>query len=289
VKVFTRYKRAVGARGGADGGAGDDGKGFGMAAAASRNATHSEKKLTDEGLAAFVKRFNIPIPEEQAAGGDAVPSAAESPEMVYMQERRRRSGRSDADAVRCRAGLSRRRDWIISASGQQGPMDAPCRRRWDSVSVLRHLLKECRDRAASGADCSGRGTDVGMESVFRQVGTTRRRGSDIRRTTRRCCCLYREELDGQILEEGITEAGAMASFTAAGQAYSTYKMPMIPVLHVLLDVRIPENRGPGVGVCGRARTGIHDGGTAGRTTMLGEGLQHQDGHSHVLASTIRPA
>jgi pyruvate dehydrogenase E1 component len=97
---------------------------------------------------------------------------------------------------------------------------------------------------------------------------------------------YREEQDGQILEEGITEAGAMASFTAAGQAYSTYKIPMIP-FYMYYSMFGFQRIGDMAWAFADARgKGFLMGGTAGRTTMLGEGLQHQDGHSHLLASTI---
>jgi pyruvate dehydrogenase E1 component len=285
VKVFNAYKRAVEHRGVPSVVLAMTVKGYGMGPAESRNATHSEKKLSDEGLAAFVKRFNIPIPEEAAIEGTPYRPPQDSPEMVYMQERRRELGgymptRSVAAAGFKAPGLDYFSEWTAGSNGRAVSTTM------GFISVLRHLLKnpEIGQRVVPIVPDEGR--TFGMESVIRQVGIYAPEGQRYTPHDKEMLLFYREELDGQILEEGITEAGAMASFTAAGQAYSTYKMPMIP-FYMYYSMFGFQRIGDLAWAFADARgRGFMMGGTAGRTTMLGEGLQHQDGHSHLLASTI---
>jgi pyruvate dehydrogenase E1 component len=285
VKVFNAYKRAMEHRGGPSVVLAMTVKGFGMAAAESRNATHSEKKLTDVGLAAFVKRFKIPIPEEQALAATPYRPPQDSPEMVYMQERRRELGgvmptRSVAAAGFKAPGLDYFSEWTAGSNGRAVSTTM------GFVSVLRHLLKNAEIGQRVVPIVPDEGRTFGMESVIRQVGIYAPEGQRYTPHDKEMLLFYREELDGQILEEGITEAGAMASFTAAGQAYSTYKMPMIP-FYMYYSMFGFQRIGDLAWAFADARgRGFMMGGTAGRTTMLGEGLQHQDGHSHVLASTI---
>ena len=126
----------------------------------------------------------------------------------------------------------------------------------------------------------------GLESAIRQVGIYAHEGQKYTPHDADMLLYYREEKDGQILEEGITEAGSMASFTAAGTAYSNYRIPMIP-FYMYYSMFGFQRIGDMVWAFADSRgKGFLMGGTAGRTTMLGEGLQHQDGHSHVLASTV---
>ena len=285
VKVFNAYKRAVEHRGVPSVVLAMTVKGYGMGPAESRNATHSEKKLSDEGLAAFVKRFNIPIPEEAAIEGTPYRPPQDSPEMVYMQERRRELGgvmptRSTAAAGFKAPGLDYFGEWTAGSNGRAVSTTM------GFISVLRHLLKnpEIGQRVVPIVPDEGR--TFGMESVIRQVGIYAPEGQRYTPHDKEMLLFYREELDGQILEEGITEAGAMASFTAAGQAYSTYKMPMIP-FYMYYSMFGFQRIGDLAWAFADSRgRGFMMGGTAGRTTMLGEGLQHQDGHSHLLASTI---
>jgi pyruvate dehydrogenase E1 component len=232
-----------------------------------------------------VKRFNIPIPEEAAIEGTPYRPPQDSPEMVYMQERRRELGgvmptRSVAAAGFKAPGLDYFGEWTAGSNGRAVSTTM------GFISVLRHLLKnpEIGQRVVPIVPDEGR--TFGMESVIRQVGIYAPEGQRYTPHDKEMLLFYREELDGQILEEGITEAGAMASFTAAGQAYSTYKMPMIP-FYMYYSMFGFQRIGDLVWAFADARgRGFMMGGTAGRTTMLGEGLQHQDGHSHVLASTI---
>ena len=154
------------------------------------------------------------------------------------------------------------------------------------VSILRHLLKHPEIGKQIVPIVPDEGRTFGMESVIRQVGIYAPEGQRYTPHDKEMLLFYREEQDGQILEEGITEAGSMASFTAAGQAYSTYKIPMIP-FYMYYSMFGFQRIGDLVWAFADSRCkGFLMGGTAGRTTMLGEGLQHQDGHSHLLASTF---
>jgi pyruvate dehydrogenase E1 component len=205
--------------------------------------------------------------------------------MVYMQERRRELGgymptRSKAPTGLKAPGLDYFSEWTAGSNGRTVSTTM------GFISVLRHLLKnpEIGQRVVPIVPDEGR--TFGMESVIRQVGIYAPEGQRYTPHDKEMLLFYREELDGQILEEGITEAGAMASFTAAGQAYSTYKMPMIP-FYMYYSMFGFQRTGDLAWAFADARgRGFMMGGTAGRTTMLGEGLQHQDGHSHLLASTI---
>jgi pyruvate dehydrogenase E1 component len=260
-------------------------KGYGLASAQSRNATHSEKKLTDEGLAAFVKRFNIPIPEESAKLGMPYRPAHDSPEMVYMHQRRDELGgymptRSLPDVEFKAPGLDYFSEWMAGSGGRAVSTTM------GYISILRHLLKHPAIGKQIVPIVPDEGRTFGLESVIRQVGIYAPEGQRYTPHDKEMLLFYREEQDGQILEEGITEAGSMASFTAAGQAYSTYKIPMIP-FYMYYSMFGFQRIGDLVWAFADSRCkGFLMGGTAGRTTMLGEGLQHQDGHSHLLASTF---
>jgi pyruvate dehydrogenase E1 component len=285
IKVYNAYKRAVEHKGGPSVILAMTVKGFGMASAESRNATHSEKKLTDEGLAAFVKRFKIPIPEDAAKSGTPYRPPQDSPEMVYMHERRKALGgymptrpveRFDFKAPE----LEFFKEWTGGSGGRAVSTTM------GFVSILRGLLKDAAIGKLVVPIVPDEGRTFGLESVIRQVGIYAPEGQRYTPHDKDMLLFYREEQDGQILEEGITEAGSMASFTAAGQAYSTYKVPMIP-FYMYYSMFGFQRIGDMVWAAADARCkGFLMGGTAGRTTMLGEGLQHQDGHSHLLASTV---
>ncbi len=154
------------------------------------------------------------------------------------------------------------------------------------VSMLRQLLKEPKIGKLIVPIIPDEGRTFGMESIIRQVGIYASQGQLYKPHDQDMLLYYREEKDGQILEEGITEAGSMASFTAAGTAYANYKVPMIPFFTYYSMFGF-QRIGDMVWAFADARgKGFLMGGTAGRTTLSGEGLQHQDGHSIVLASTV---
>ncbi len=154
------------------------------------------------------------------------------------------------------------------------------------VSLLRHLLKDPGFGKLVVPIVPDEGRTFGLESVIKQVGIYAPEGQKYMPHDSDMLLSYREEKEGQILEEGITEAGSMASFTAAGTAYANYKLPMIP-FYMYYSMFGFQRIGDMVWAFADSRgKGFLMGGTAGRTTMLGEGLQHQDGHSHVLSSTV---
>jgi len=284
-KVYNAYKRAVEHKGGPTVILAKTVKGYGMGAAQARNATHSEKKLTDAALAAFVKQFDIPIPEESAVHGVPYRPPQDSPEIVYTQLRRKELGgylpaRSVPPITFKAPELSTFAEWLAGSKGRAVSTTM------GFVNILKHLLKDPDVGKLVVPIVPDEGRTFGLESVIRQVGIYAPEGQRYTPHDADMLLFYREEQDGQILEEGITEAGAMASFTAAGQSYSTYKVPMIP-FYMYYSMFGFQRIGDMVWAFADARAkGFLMGGTAGRTTMLGEGLQHQDGHSHQLASTV---
>ncbi|MEO6803963.1 MAG: pyruvate dehydrogenase (acetyl-transferring), homodimeric type [Granulicella sp.] len=286
IKVYNAYKRALEHKGGPTVILAKTVKGYGLGTAQSRNATHSEKKLADEGLAAFVKRFDIPIPEEAAKDGAFYRPADDSPEMVYLHERRKSLGgylpcRNVPESAKFTAPpLSAYTEWTAGSNKRAVSTTM------GFVSILRHLMKDPAIGKLIVPIVPDEGRTFGMESAIRQVGIYAPEGQRYTPHDADMLLYYREAKDGQILEEGITEAGSMASFTAAGSAYSTYGVPMIPFF-MYYSMFGFQRVGDMIWAFADSRgRGFLMGGTAGRTTMLGEGLQHQDGHSHVLSSTV---
>src|SRR5271168_3977139 len=285
IKVYNAYKRAVEHTGRPTVILAKTVKGFGLASTQARNASHQEKKLTDEALIAFVKRFELPISEEEATHGQFYRPAPDSPEITYMQERRQALGgymprreviKSDFKAPE----LDFFSEWTAGSKGREVSTTM------GFVSILRHLMKDPAIGKLVVPIVPDEGRTFGLESAIRQVGIYAPEGQKYKPHDVDMLLYYREEQDGQILEEGITEAGSMASFTAAGTAYSNYRVPTIP-FYMYYSMFGFQRVGDMIWAFADSRgKGFLMGGTAGRTTMLGEGLQHQDGHSHVLASTV---
>ena len=285
VKVYNAYKRALEHRGGPTVILAHTVKGYGLGTGEARNATHQEKKLTDDALAAFVRRFDIPVPDELAKQGKPYRPTEESPEIVYMHERRRQLGGYMPSRVvpelNFRApGLDYFSEWTAGSKGRAVSTTM------GFVSILRHLLKDKEIGKLIVPIVPDEGRTFGLESAIRQVGIYASAGQKYKPHDKDMLLYYREETDGQILEEGITEAGSMASFTAAGSAYSNYGIAIIP-FYMYYSMFGFQRVGDMMWAFADSRgKGFLMAGTAGRTTMLGEGLQHQDGHSHVLMSTI---
>jgi pyruvate dehydrogenase E1 component len=284
-KVYNAYKRAVEHRGGPTVILAHTVKGYGLGSAEARNATHQEKKLADQALTAFRSRFEIPIPENAAREGWLYRPPDDSPEIVYMQQRRKELG-----------GYMPSRE-VPPANFQTPPLDhfaeslAGSKGRAVSttmgfVSMLRQLLKDPKIGRLIVPIIPDEGRTFGMESIIRQVGIYASQGQLYKPHDQDMLLYYREEKNGQILEEGITEAGSMASFTAAGTAYANYNVPMVPFFTYYSMFGF-QRIGDMIWAFADARgKGFLMGGTAGRTTLAGEGLQHQDGHSLVLSSTV---
>ena len=284
-KIFNAYKRALEHKGGPTVILAKTVKGYGLGSTEARNASHQEKKLTDDGVTAFVKRFDIPLPEGAAKDGAFFRPADSAPEIEYLQARRRELGgylpartvpKFDFKAPE----LSTLGEWTGGSKGREVSTTM------GFVSLLRGLLKDPKIGKLIVPIVPDEGRTFGLESVIKQVGIYAPEGQKYTPHDSDMLLSYREEKEGQVLEEGITEAGSMASFTAAGTAYANYGVPTVP-FYMYYSMFGFQRVGDMVWAFADSRgKGFLMGGTAGRTTMLGEGLQHQDGHSIVLSSTV---
>jgi len=284
-KVYNAYKRAVENTGSPTVILAKTVKGYGLGSAEARNATHQEKKLSDVALAAFRSRFEIPIPEQAAKNGSPYRPPENSPEIKYLQDRRRQLGGylplREVPAPSLQAPpLEYFSEYLAGSKGRSVFTTMAF------VSMLRHMLKHPELGKLIVPIIPDEARTFGMESIIRQVGIYASEGRLYNPHDQDMVLYYREEKDGQMLEEGITEAGSMASFTAAGTAYSNYRVPMIPFFTYYSMFGF-QRIGDLIWAFADARgKGFLMGGTAGRTTLAGEGLQHQDGHSVVLSSTV---
>ncbi len=285
LKIFNAYKRAIEHKGGPTVILAKTVKGYGLGSTEARNASHQEKKLTDDGVTAFVQRFDIPLPEGAAKDGAFYKPGDDAPEIQYLHARRQELGgylpKREVPASDFKAPeLSALAEWTGGSKGREVSTTM------GFVSLLRGLLKNPKIGRLIVPIVPDEGRTFGLESAIRQVGIYAPEGQKYVPHDSDMLLSYREESDGQILEEGITEAGSMASFTAAGTAYANYKVPTIP-FYMYYSMFGFQRVGDMVWAFADSRgKGFLMGGTAGRTTMLGEGLQHQDGHSIVLASTV---
>jgi len=284
-KVYNAYKRAVEHQGGPTVILAHTVKGYGLGSAEARNATHQEKKLADQALTAFRSRFAIPIPEMAAREGRLYRPPDDSPEILYARKCREELGgfvltREVPPPSFQAPPISEFEDSLAGSKGRAVSTTM------GFVSMLRQLMKHAEIGKLIVPIIPDEGRTFGMESIIRQVGIYASQGQLYKPHDQDMLLYYREEKDGQILEEGITEAGSMASFTAAGTAYANYKVPTIPFFTYYSMFGF-QRIGDMVWAFADSRgKGFMMGGTAGRTTLAGEGLQHQDGHSLVLASTV---
>ncbi len=261
-------------------------KGYGMGAAGeAQMRTHSQKKLDEEEMVAFKNRFRIPISDEQAAAAEYYLPPEDSEEIQYMRDRRKALG-----------------GFMPVRKQMAAPLEVP------SLSLFDPLLKDSGDREMSTTMAFVRmltllardkkiGKNIvpivpdeartfGMEGMFRQLGIYSSVGQLYEPQDKEQVMFYKEDLSGQVLEEGINEAGAMCSWISAATSYSTHGVSMIP-FYVYYSMFGFQRIGDLAWAAGDQRArGFLIGGTAGRTTLAGEGLQHQDGHSHIQADMI---
>ncbi len=284
-KIYNAYKRALEHKGGPTVILAKTVKGYGIASAQARNPTHSEKKLTDEGLAAFVAQFSIPLPEQAAKDADFYRPEREDAAMQYMHARREQLGgylpsRNVPEPTFKAPPLDFFKEYLAGSKGRALSTTT------GFVGIMRGLLKDPAIGKLIVPIIPDEGRTFGFESVMKQVSIYAPEGQKYTPHDADMLLGYSEKKEGQILEEGITEAGSMASFTAAGTAYTNYRVPMVP-FYLYYSMFGFQRIGDMAWAFADSRgKGFLMGGTAGRTTMLGEGLQHQDGHSHVLAGTI---
>ncbi|HET9741604.1 MAG TPA: pyruvate dehydrogenase (acetyl-transferring), homodimeric type [Terriglobales bacterium] len=284
-KVYNAYLHAVEHQGGPTVILAHTVKGYGLGSAEARNATHQEKKMTDEALVAFRQRFDIPVPDAAAKDGKPYCPPKDSPEIQYMKQRREKLGGSlpKREVPKLEFHAPKIDLFSDSLAGSRGRAVSTT---MGFVSMMRQMLKDKDIGKLVVPIVPDEGRTFGLESAIRQVGIYASQGQLYKPHDQDILLFYREEKDGQILEEGITEAGSMASFTAAGTAYSNYRVPTVP-FYMYYSMFGFQRVGDLIWAFGDARgRGFLMGGTAGRTTLSGEGLQHCDGHSLVLASTV---
>ena len=260
-------------------------KGYGLGAAGEgQNITHSQKKLGEEALRGFRTRFGIPISDEEI---DSVPfyrPSDDSPEMQYLMERRSELGGFVPERSEINQSVSMPDNSIFEEFNSGSDREVSTTMVF--VRILSKLLSDKSIGKMVVPIVPDEARTFGMDALFRQVGIYAHSGQLYEPVDADNLLYYKEEKDGQILEEGITEAGSFASFLAAGTAYSNHHINMIP-FYIYYSMFGFQRIGDMAWMAGDSRCkGFLLGATAGRTTLSGEGLQHQDGHGHVLALTI---
>jgi len=285
-KVYNAYKSAIETTGQPTLILAHTIKGYGLGEAGEgRNITHQQKKLNEREILHFRSRFDIPIPEEAAHDASFYRPPAGSPELDYLHERRRQLGgylpsRKVPPSRVVAPPLDYFKESLEGSAGREVSSTMAL------VRVLTLLLKHPQLGRSVVPIIPDEGRTFGMESLFRQFGIYASQGQLYKPHDAEMFLYYKESRDGQILEEGITEAGSMASFAAAGCAYSNYGVETIPFF-VYYSMFGFQRVGDLIWAFADARgKGFLCGGTAGRTTLSGEGLQHQDGHSLLHASTV---
>jgi len=285
-KVYAAYRAAVEHSGSPTVILAKTVKGYGLGEAGEgRNITHQAKKLNEEELIEFRSRFGIPISDDEVAECPFYKPAEDTKEVAYMrQQRRALGGWLPARQVTCLPLAAPPADLFrpfLEGSGGRAASTTMV-----FVDLLRRLLE---DKALSKwivPIIPDEARTFGMESMFAKYGIYSSVGQLYEPVDARTATRYREAKNGQILEEGITEAGSMSSFLAAGTAYANHGIPMIPFF-IYYSMFGFQRIGDLIWAAGDMRVrGFLLGGTAGRTTLAGEGLQHQDGHSHLLAATV---
>lgn len=286
VKVYAAYKAAVEHTGSPTVILAKTIKGYGLGESGEgKNITHQQKKLNEEELKAFRERFDIPISEKDIASAPFFRPKENSPEIQYLKERRKRlGGYIPQRSVKVPSLSAPPRD--IFQDFYEGTKGRPASTTMAFVRMLAGLLKDQNLGKLIVPIVPDEARTFGMEALFRQCGIYSHVGQLYEPVDRASLLYYKEAKDGQILEEGITEAGSISSFIAAGTAYATYGINTIPFF-IFYSMFGFQRIGDLIWAAADQRSrGFLVGGTAGRTTLAGEGLQHQDGQSHLLAYPV---
>ncbi len=286
-KVYAAYHSAVNHKGQPTVVLAKTVKGYGMGSwGESLNPTHQTKKLDDSAVKAFRDRFQIPISDDKLPEVPFYHPGPDSPEVQYMRARREKLGgflpqRRQKTSVALQAPKLEVFDRLLKSSGD--------RELSTTMSFVQALNIVLRDKQV-GPRCvpivADEARTFGMEGLFRQIGIYAPQGQKYKPVDADQLMYYREDQAGQVLEEGITECGAFSSWMAAATSYSSSDQPMLPfyIYYSMFGFqRIGDSAWQAADM--RAR-GFLLGATAGRTTLNGEGLQHEDGHSHLLAGAI---
>ena len=262
-------------------------KGYGMGEAGEgQNITHQQKKMGETVLRTFRDRFGIDVPDDRIAEVPFLPLAPGSNELAYLQERRAALGGS-LPARRRRSSESLQIPPLSAFETQlKGTGDREISTTMAFVRVLTTLLRDKQIGKRVVPIVPDESRTFGMEGLFRQFGIFSQVGQMYQPEDANQLMFYKEDKSGQLLQEGINEPGAMSSWIAAATSYSTNDTPMIP-FYIYYSMFGFQRVGDLAWASGDMRArGFLLGGTAGRTTLNGEGLQHEDGHSHVLSATI---
>jgi pyruvate dehydrogenase E1 component len=261
-------------------------KGYGMGESGEgQMIAHQAKKMTADALRAFRARFDVPVPADEVADIPFIKLPDDGPEMMYLKEhraalygylpqRRRTSAALEVPPLEAfRAQLAGSEDREISTT-------------MAFVRILNAIIRDKHIGKRVVPIVPDESRTFGMEGMFRQLGIFSQVGQLYRPQDADQLMFYREDKSGQVLQEGINEPGAMSSWIAAATSYSTSNLPMIP-FYIFYSMFGAQRVGDLAWAAGDSRSrGFLLGGTAGRTTLNGEGLQHEDGHSHILVSTI---
>jgi len=285
-KVYNAYLRAVRHTGAPTVILAKTVKGYGLGEAGEgRNITHQQKKLNEDEMEQFCRRFEIPLPPENIHTASFYRPPEDSPEMRYLRARRQALGGFLPERKSLRLSFQAPPlEYFAEMLGGSGGREVSTTMAFVRLLTLmlrhpelgRYVVPIIPDEART----------FGMEALFRQIGIYASQGQLYRPVDQEMFLYYKESKDGQILQEGITEAGAMASFTAAGTAWANLGLPMIP-FYIYYSMFGYQRVGDLMWAFADSRgKGFLLGATAGRTTLAGEGLQHQDGHSQLVMSVI---
>ncbi|WP_391529989.1 pyruvate dehydrogenase (acetyl-transferring), homodimeric type [Bremerella volcania] len=282
-KVYAAYKAATQCKGKPTVVIAKTIKGYGLGEAGEgRNVTHNQKKLNEEELREFRTRFSIPISDEEVVKAPFYRPPEDSAEMRYLKKRREELGgpvpsRPKSHPTSTIPTLEEYKEFLGGSKGKEMST---------TMGFVRLLSKLCKDQNIGQnivPIVPDESRTFGMEGMFRQVGIYAHSGQLYEPVDSDQLMYYKEAKDGQILEEGITEAGSMSSFISAGNSYSQHGINMIPFF-IYYSMFGFQRIGDLIWCAADTRAkGFMIGGTAGRTTLNGEGLQHQDGHSHLNA------
>src|SRR4051812_4588132 len=262
-------------------------KGYGMGEAGeSQNITHQQKKMGTSSIKSFRDRFGIPVPDDKLEEVPYVTFPEDSPEMKYMHERRQALGGYQPARRRKAEPLEipplSAFETLLKASGAGRELSTTMA----FVRILTTLVRDKKIGKFVVPIVPDESRTFGMEGMFRQLGIYSHVGQLYTPQDADQLMFYKEDQKGQVLQEGINEPGAMSSWIAAATSYSTHGIPMIP-FYIFYSMFGFQRVGDLAWAAGDMRArGFLLGGTAGRTTLNGEGLQHEDGHSHLLAATI---
>ncbi|WP_048440794.1 pyruvate dehydrogenase (acetyl-transferring), homodimeric type [Caenimonas sp. SL110] len=287
-KVYAAYHKAVNHKGQPTVMLIKTVKGFGMGKSGEgKNTAHQTKKLTDDDIRAFRDRFNIPVPDDQLAEVPFYKPADHTPEMEYLHARRKALG-GYLPKRRAKADEQLKVPPLEAFKAVLEPT-AEGREISTTQAYVRFLTALLRDKELGPRAVPilvDEARTFGMEGLFRQIGIYNPAGQLYTPQDKDQVSYYKEDKAGQILQEGINEAGGMASWIAAATSYSTSNRIMVP-FYIYYSMFGLQRVGDLCWAAGDMQArGFLLGGTSGRTTLNGEGLQHEDGHSHIMAGTI---